>query len=101
MGCSANNATIYVKLTDIDQRKISQIEVMQSTRDLLKKYPPEIHSGVELVSSVGGNQSNAVSIKRIEKQRLRACRQFFSKEKPSNVRPIILSPHGAISTDER
>src|ERR1035438_4715801 len=32
---------------------------MQRTRDLMKKYPPEIHTGVELVSSVGGNQSNA------------------------------------------
>ena len=32
---------------------------MQRTRELMKKYPPEIHTGVELVSSVGGNQSNA------------------------------------------
>ncbi|MES1257404.1 MAG: efflux RND transporter permease subunit, partial [Acidobacteriota bacterium] len=56
---SANNAAIYVKLTDIDDRTITQSELMQRTRTLLKKYPPEIHSGVELVSSVGGNQSNA------------------------------------------
>jgi HAE1 family hydrophobic/amphiphilic exporter-1 len=32
---------------------------MQRTRDLMAKYPREIHTGVELVSSVGGNQSNA------------------------------------------
>jgi HAE1 family hydrophobic/amphiphilic exporter-1 len=32
---------------------------MQMTREALKKYPPEIHSGVELVSAIGGNQSNA------------------------------------------
>jgi HAE1 family hydrophobic/amphiphilic exporter-1 len=56
---SANNSNIYVKLTDIDQRSVSQIEIMQMTRKLLKKYPPEIHTGVELVSTVGGNQSNA------------------------------------------
>jgi HAE1 family hydrophobic/amphiphilic exporter-1 len=56
---SANNATVYVKLTDIDQRSVKQIDLMQMTRGLLKKYPPEIHSGVELVSTVGGNQSNA------------------------------------------
>jgi len=56
---SANNSTIYVKLTDIDQRKVSQVDLMQQTRQLLKKYPPEIHSGVELVSAIGGNQSNA------------------------------------------
>ncbi len=56
---SANNGSIYVKLSDIDERQLSQIDLMQKTRQLLKKYPPEIHSGVELVSSIGGNQSNA------------------------------------------
>ena len=56
---SVNNAEIYVKLTDIDQRKISQEQLMQRTRALLKQYPPEIHTGVELVSTLGGNQSNA------------------------------------------
>src|SRR5665213_3091354 len=56
---SANNSSIYVKLSDIDKRAASQVELMQATRRLLRKYPPEIHSGVELVSSIGGNQSNA------------------------------------------
>ena len=56
---SVNNASIYVKLTDIDRRKVSQSELMQRTRDLMKRVPPEIHTGVELVSTVGGNQSNA------------------------------------------
>lgn len=56
---SVNNSSIYVKLTDIDTRSTSQQTIMQQTRDLLKKLPPEIHSGVELVSTVGGNQSNA------------------------------------------
>ncbi len=56
---SVNGATIYVKLTDVDQRQVSQQQLMQRTRDLMKKYPQEIHTGVELVSTVGGNQSNA------------------------------------------
>ena len=56
---SVNSASIYVKLTDVDQRQVSQQQLMQRTRDLMKKYPPEIHTGVELVSTVGGNQSNA------------------------------------------
>jgi HAE1 family hydrophobic/amphiphilic exporter-1 len=56
---SVNNASIYVKLSDIDKRTVTQQELMQRTRELMKKYPPEIHTGVELVSSVGGNQSNA------------------------------------------
>src|SRR5260370_1079846 len=56
---SVNNSSIYVKLTDSEQRSVSQVQLMQMARQLLKKYPPEIHSGVELVSNVGGNQSNA------------------------------------------
>ncbi|MEO8594761.1 MAG: efflux RND transporter permease subunit [Candidatus Solibacter sp.] len=56
---SVNNAAIYVSLTNIEQRDVTQQQLMQRTRDLMKKYPPEIHTGVELVSSVGGNQSNA------------------------------------------
>ena len=56
---SVNGASIYVKLTDIDQRQVTQQQLMQRTRELMKKYPPEIHTGVELVSTVGGNQSNA------------------------------------------
>jgi len=56
---SVNTSSIYVKLTDLDQRDSSQAQMMQKTRDLLKRYPKEIHTGVELVSSVGGNQSNA------------------------------------------
>ena len=55
---SVNNASVYVKLSDIDQRQLTQQQLMQRTRDLMKTFPPEIHTGVELVSSVGGNQSN-------------------------------------------
>jgi hydrophobic/amphiphilic exporter-1 (mainly G- bacteria), HAE1 family len=54
-----NNASIYVKLTAIDSRRTSQQDLMQQTRALLKNYPQEIHTGVELVSTIGGNQSNA------------------------------------------
>jgi HAE1 family hydrophobic/amphiphilic exporter-1 len=56
---SVNTSSIYVKLTDLDKRDASQADMMQKTRQLLKRYPKEIHTGVELVSSVGGNQSNA------------------------------------------
>jgi HAE1 family hydrophobic/amphiphilic exporter-1 len=56
---SVNNASIYVKLSDIEQRTITQQQLMQRARDLMKTMPPEIHSSVEIVSSVGGNQSNA------------------------------------------
>jgi hydrophobic/amphiphilic exporter-1 (mainly G- bacteria), HAE1 family len=56
---SVNNSSIYVKLTDISQRTVDQEGVMQQVRQLLKSYPAEIHSGVEPVSAIGGNQSNA------------------------------------------
>ena len=56
---SLNNASIFVSLTDVDRRNRSQLEIMQKTRDLMKKYPKDIHTGVELISTVGGNQSNA------------------------------------------
>ena len=56
---SVNSASIYVKLVDTSQRAVSQTDLMQQTRQLLKKYPKEIHAGVELVSTIGSNQSNA------------------------------------------
>jgi len=56
---SVNNATIYVKLTDVDQRDLTQQELMVRTREMMKQYPREIHTGVENVGAIGGNQSNA------------------------------------------
>jgi HAE1 family hydrophobic/amphiphilic exporter-1 len=56
---SVNNATIFVALKDLDKRAVTQQELMGRTRELLKKYPADIHTSVELVSTVGGNQSNA------------------------------------------
>jgi HAE1 family hydrophobic/amphiphilic exporter-1 len=56
---SVNNASIYVKLTDVDQRELSQQQLMQKTRELMRRYPPDIHTGVELVSAFSNNQSNA------------------------------------------
>jgi len=56
---SVNNATTFVKLVDMDQRKLSQQQVMQRVRDMLKQYPPEIHTSVELVNAISNGQSNA------------------------------------------
>ncbi len=56
---SVNSGAIYVKLTDAEDRSAKQIDIMQQTREMLKKYPKNIHAGVELISQVGGNQSNA------------------------------------------
>jgi HAE1 family hydrophobic/amphiphilic exporter-1 len=56
---SVNNAAIYVKLSAVDERPVSQAQLMERTRAYLKTLPAEIHSGVERVNNVGGNQSNA------------------------------------------
>ncbi len=56
---SVNNASIYVKLVDTSERSLSQQDLMQRTRALLRGFPDDIHTGVELVSTIGGNQSNA------------------------------------------
>ena len=56
---SVNTSSIFVKLVDLDQRSESQLGMMQRARQQLKRYPKEIHTGVEQISSVGGNQSNA------------------------------------------
>ncbi|MFX5245092.1 hypothetical protein ABTD35_19975, partial [Acinetobacter baumannii] len=42
----ANSASIYVKLTPIEERKLSQIELMERARELLKKYPEDLRASV-------------------------------------------------------
>lgn len=49
---------------------------------------------------LGGNTSDKVTIARIEKHRLYACRQLYTIAKPSNVRPVMLSPLGRLSINE-
>lgn len=49
---------------------------------------------------LGGNQGDAVSIKRILKSRCIAVRRSYKIGPPANVRPIHLSASGAVSTNE-
>lgn len=48
---------------------------------------------------LGGNQKNSVCITRIAKNRLRGCRALY-RNKPANVRKVILSSTGEVSTNE-
>ena len=50
----ANSASIYVKLTPIEERKLSQIELMERARELLKKYPKDLRASVQQVSAISG-----------------------------------------------
>src|SRR5436309_2259516 len=55
-----NTASIYVKLTDINQRKLTQDQLMVRARDLLAKYPKELRTSVQQVAAIsGGGQRNA------------------------------------------
>jgi HAE1 family hydrophobic/amphiphilic exporter-1 len=55
-----NTASIYVKLTDIDKRKLTQDELMVRARELLNKYPKELRTSVQQVAAIsGGGQRNA------------------------------------------
>jgi uncharacterized protein (TIGR02594 family) len=49
---------------------------------------------------LGGNQSDAVSIARINKERLRACRAPSGAAWMPNVRPVLLGANGAVSANE-
>lgn len=50
---------------------------------------------------LGGNQSNAVNIKRIARSRLIGARRCpWRINQPANVRPVKLSATGAVSTNE-
>ena len=50
---------------------------------------------------LGGNQSNMVCVTRLEKTRLIAIRRpIYSIGQPKNVRRVMLSAEGVVSTDE-
>ena len=55
-----NSGTIYVRLSDIGERSVSQEQLMVKARELLKNYPPELRTGVQPVAAFsGGGQRNA------------------------------------------
>ncbi|HWS55473.1 MAG TPA: efflux RND transporter permease subunit, partial [Pyrinomonadaceae bacterium] len=49
-----NDANIYVKLTPIDERERTQVELMEDTRPLLAKYPKELRTNIGQVQAISG-----------------------------------------------
>ncbi len=49
-----NAGTIYVKLSDVGERAKSQEILMSDTRDILKNYPPDLRTGVQIVQAFSG-----------------------------------------------
>ncbi|HEX8129548.1 MAG TPA: efflux RND transporter permease subunit [Pyrinomonadaceae bacterium] len=55
-----NSANIYVRLSPLDERDLSQTELMVRARELLKNYPPELRTNIGQVQAIsGGGQRNA------------------------------------------
>lgn len=52
---AVNSATIYVKLTDIDKREMSQAELTTKAREILKQYPSDLKTNARAASGFGGN----------------------------------------------
>ena len=57
-----NEASIYVKLTPIEDRDLSQQELMVRARDLLQKFPQELHESVQPVAAISGGGFRSAEI---------------------------------------
>ena len=51
---AVNSASVYVKLTPINERSQSQNELMVQARGLLKNYPQELRTSVQQVAAISG-----------------------------------------------
>ncbi|MEO8099826.1 MAG: efflux RND transporter permease subunit [Acidobacteriota bacterium] len=47
---AGNNASIYVKMTPMDTRDITQLQMMMRTREIFKNYPPDLRTRVGVQS---------------------------------------------------
>lgn len=50
---------------------------------------------------LGGNQGDAVSIRRIARKRCIAVRRYYTIGKPANVRPVFIGASGPLSINEQ
>jgi HAE1 family hydrophobic/amphiphilic exporter-1 len=60
---TVNLASIYVKLADLKERNVSQLDVMGKSRELIaKNYPKELRASVQPVAAIsgGGNRNSDI-----------------------------------------
>ena len=57
-----NSGSIYVKLSDIQNRTKSQEGLMADTRDLLKQFPSELRTGVQPVQAFSGGGFRSANV---------------------------------------
>ncbi|MFN0121555.1 MAG: efflux RND transporter permease subunit [Blastocatellia bacterium] len=53
-----NDARIYIRMTPLDTRTISQFELMARVRDEVMAKHPELRSSVQIISAIGGGARN-------------------------------------------
>jgi hydrophobic/amphiphilic exporter-1 (mainly G- bacteria), HAE1 family len=51
---TVNLASVYVKLTDIKDRDLSQLDLMDRARKLLQNYPQDLRTSVQPVAAISG-----------------------------------------------
>ncbi|HEX8559574.1 MAG TPA: efflux RND transporter permease subunit [Pyrinomonadaceae bacterium] len=51
---TVNAASIYVKLTDVHERDLSQDDLMREAREVLARYPRELRTSVQQVAAISG-----------------------------------------------
>ena len=57
-----NSGSIYVKLSGISERTRSQEELMAETRELLKKFPADLRTGVQPVQAFSGGGFRSANV---------------------------------------
>jgi HAE1 family hydrophobic/amphiphilic exporter-1 len=55
----ANNGTLFVRLTSVDEREDSQTELIEKARQIVSAYPKELTISVSIVPAMGGGGNNA------------------------------------------
>ena len=56
-----NSGSIYVKLAAIEDRDLTQNELLERTRGILKNYPAELKAKASAISSVGGGVNGSTA----------------------------------------
>jgi len=59
---AVNTGGVYVKLAAIEDRELTQAELLARAREILKSYPPELKLTAAAVNSIGGGGDNNSTI---------------------------------------
>jgi HAE1 family hydrophobic/amphiphilic exporter-1 len=89
-----NRASIFVELVPMDQRDLSQQQLMETTRAWLAEYS-DLHPAVQIPSFTGGGMSNADVLFVIRGPELPKLRQYSDR-----IADILQRTPGAVDVDK-